>query len=495
MHPLQLIKKHKVYLLFLIMVILEIPPLVYQAGGESLGWRSFQPIFFLVLVIGWGLLFFCRKASLGFAGKTACITLICGLLLIMVQPVLNGYDESEHLFKVIASLDGKGLRYSDYNYEMSNSFFTLREMRGSAWWELGNAPWSAETTMTEVLIDGRAQPTYPVWGYLFSMAGVGITRLFHAPLSLIYLMGKVMNLVGFVFLGTWALKTTPKLKAVFAVFMCMPASLFVVCSYHSDATTYGLVMLVMAYFLKWKDESSVPLREWILWSILLFLLVPLKFPYIGLLGLLFLLPKDSFHFKHANIWKCVLILVISAFSLLWATQISSNFVEWVSVGFDREAQMEFILSHPLETLWIFLSSIFSQLPDFIDRFFALSGCNGAILPGPFKETHVLLICAALFFSEKLNWKKGQRLWLFLMILGIWLLTNLALYVTFTPVGSLVMLGVQGRYLTPLLLAAALIFPKAEQHPWKEERLSSAVCYCNIIFPLMLTLGIGYYFYL
>lgn len=489
-----MIQKGKKYFLLLIVVLLEIPSLSDQVGAGSLGLQSFQPIILPVLIVGWGLIFFCEKSSLGFVEKTACIAMVCGLLLIAVQPILNGYDEAEHFFKVIASLDGKGLRYHEYNYEISNSFFTLRNLRGNVWWVLGNTPWSSETTMAQVLVDGRAQPTYPVWGYLFSMIGVGITRFLHAPLFLIYLMGKIINLIGFICLGTWALKITPKYKTIFAVFMCMPATLFVACSYHSDATTYGLIMLIIAYFLKWKEQEAIPLKEWILWSLFLFLLVPLKFPYIGLLGLLFLLPGANFRFRYKNFWKGALILVVSVVAILWSTQISSNFVEWISPGFDREAQIQFIITHPLETLWIFVSSILSQPPEFIDRFFGMSGYDAAILPGIFKEAHMVLVCLLLLLSEKLNWKKWQKLWICFMILGIWLLTDLALYVTFTPVGSLVMHGVQGRYLTPLLLIAALILPKIDQTGWKEEQINSAVCYCNIIFSAVLVLGIGYYFY-
>lgn len=489
-----MIKKSKVYFLLLTVVLLTIPSLMDQIGEKSLGWQAFHPIILPVLAVGWGLIFFCNKSSVGIAEKTACIAIVCGLLLIAVQPVLNGYDEPEHFFKVVASLDGKGLRYGDYDYEISSSFFILRNMRGSAWWELGGTQWSAEKAMASALLDGRAQPTYPVWGYLFSMIGVGITRFFHAPLALIYLMGKIMNLIGFVCMGTWALKVTPKYKNIFAVFICMPATLIVVCAYHCDATTYGLIMLILAYFLKWKEQGEVPLKEWILWSLFVFLLVPLKFPYIGLLGVLFLLPKTDFRFSHPNLWKGALITAVSVTAVLWSTQISSNFVEWISPGFNRGAQIQFVFTHPLETLWIFVSSIISQTPEFIERFFGMSGYDSAILPGIFKEAHMVLICVLLLLSEKTNWKKWQKYWIFFMILGIWLLTDLALYVTFTPVGSIVMHGVQGRYLTPLLLVGAMILPKIDQTRWTEQKIGSTVCYCNIIFAAVFVLGVGYYFH-
>ena len=494
MYLLQMIQRSKIYFLLLIVILLAIPSLLAQTGANALGWQAFHPIILPVLVAGWGLIFFVHRSSAEIAGKTACIVIVCGLLLIAVQPIFNGYDEREHFFKVIASLDGKGLRYGDYDYEISSSFFALRDMRGSAWWVLGDTPWSTETAMASALLDGRAQPTYPVWGYLFSMIGVGITRFFHAPLYLIYLMGKIMNLVGFVCMGTWALKITPKYKNIFAVFMCMPATLLVVCAYHSDATTYGLIMLILAYFLKWKEQEEVPLKEWILWNLFLFLLVPLKFPYIGLLGLLFLLPGTSFRFARYNLWKGALILVVSVTAVLWSTQISSNFVEWSSLGFDRGAQIHFVITHPLETLWIFVSSIFSQPSEFIDRAFGISGFDSAILPGVLKEAHIVLVCVLLLLSEKANWKKWQKCWIFFMILGIWLLTDLALYITFTPVGSIVMHGVQGRYLTPLLLLGALIWPKIDQTGWKRQQIDSAVCYCNIIFAAVFVLGMGYYFY-
>ena len=194
-----------------------------------------------------------------------------------------------------------------------------------------------------------------------------------------------------------------------------------------------------------------------------------------------------------NVWKGGLILVISAIAILWSTQISSSFVEWMSPGFDRNGQISFLLEKPFQALWIFVSSILSQPSEFIDRFFGLSGYDPTVLPGILKEAHAGLICALLLLLEKTSWVKWQKLWITFMILGIWLLTDLALYVTFTPVGSLVMHGVQGRYLTPLFLVVAWILPKIRQTSWNEEQIQSATCYCNIIFAVIFALGIGYYF--
>lgn len=106
---------------------------------------------------------------------------------------------------------------------------------------------------------------------------------------------------------------------------------------------------------------------------------------------------------------------------------------------------------------------------------------------------MVLVCLLLLLSERMNWKKWEKRWICLMIFGIWLLTDLALYVTYTPVGSMVMHGVQGRYLTPLLIPAALIMPKIRQKGWTEEQIGSVVCYCNIIFASVFILGIGYRF--
>lgn len=57
-----------------------------------------------------------------------------------------------------------------------------------------------------------------------------------------------------------------------------------------------------------------------------------------------------------------------------------------------------------------------------------------------------------------------------------------------------MVGMQGRYLTPLLLLAVTALPKLDQVSWGKGQIQSAVCYGNIIFAVILALGIGYYFY-
>lgn len=490
-----ILKKSRMYLLLLVLIFLSIPSLVNYVGETTLGFHSFHESILLVLAVGWGLIFICQKTSLDFTYKAAIVTLGCGMLLIIIQPIMNGYDEAQHLFKVIASLDGKGLKYTDYNYEISNSFFELRAAQQNGWWGAAyRIPWAEDTSMANALIDGRAQPTYPVWGYFFSIIGIVITRFLNAPLFIIYLTGRITNLLGFVWLGTWALKVTPRLKTIFAIFMCMPGTLFVVCSYNADATTYGLIMLIIAYFLKWKECEKISTKEIILWSILLFLVVPLKFPYIGLLGFLLLLPKRKIGFRYVNIWKCLFIILVGSVAIIWTTQISSNFVEWISPGFDRERQIDFISNNLFQTFWIFISSILSQTPEFIDNFFCMSGLIGGNLPSVLKEAHVVFVVIILILSEQLEMKKWQKVYLLFMCLGIWMVTDLALYVTFTPVGSLVMTGVQGRYLTPLLIIAAMFMPKIRQTTWTERQVENAVLYGNIIFAVMLALGIGYYFY-
>lgn len=64
MHISQNIKK---YLLLLVLVLLMIPALLNQAGAGSaaLGWQAFHKTVLPVLIVGWGLIFYCQKTSGG----------------------------------------------------------------------------------------------------------------------------------------------------------------------------------------------------------------------------------------------------------------------------------------------------------------------------------------------------------------------------------------------------------------------------------------------
>ena len=84
---------------------------------------------------------------------------------------------------------------------------------------------------------------------------------------------------------------------------------------------------------------------------------------------------------------------------------------------------------------------------------------------------VLLILATISEKNTLEFKWKSKIWLLLIILAISLLINVAMYVSWTPVGANIVNGVQGRYFTPILILALLCLVKKDTN-WKVNNLNT-----------------------
>ena len=164
------------------------------------------------------------------------------------------------------------------------------------------------------------------------------------------------------------------------------------------------------------------------------------------------------------ICKGVLLIICLALIMTLLLPAASGNVEGDTRGVNTDVteQMNIIFGHPLAYIRIFFTNVADSLNSYV---FDASGLASLAYAGmhPF-EGAVSLLCLGVALTEKKPalplLKKNiisLKVWMAIILLGTVGLIWSALYVVFTPVGSVTIAGVQARYYIPLILPAYMIF--------------------------------------
>ena len=412
--------------------------------------------------------------------------LIPGIVITFLSPVCMGYDEAGHFFKTISTLNGKTVVYDSYNGLISVSFRQIinEGRRFSVFSEALRGPWSSELCQMDA-VNGMAQNTYPPYAYIFCCIGAGIGILTHAPVGMVFWLSRFFNLLGFCVLVYLSLQILPEERSRFRnglmTVALMPVVVYICSHCTQDTVFYGLVLLIAALFIRIHESGEVKISMLVLLGALLFLLGPVKYPYIVFLGFLFLLPAKHFPQKKCtvNLVKAAIILLTCLFTAVWFLFVSSQFHEARVEGVDVSGQIRFIIAHPLRFVFSVLYSLANDFQSFILYSYEVSTM-------PFYWTSSILawcgfvvhLFSFVFLSGRHLQKRAGRCWVLLMVSAGVILTCFALYASWTAVGAGLIGGLQGRYFAGFLICIPLMLP-ANRFALSEESTDRAA---KLVFP-------------
>lgn len=273
---------------------------------------------------------------------------------------------------------------------------------------------------------------------------------------------RLANLACYALLCWAAIKRCRRYRPVFLTVALLPLTLFMASSCSYDGMMLGLYLFAGSYFCM--DE--VRGRDLVWFALAVALMGSVKINNLLWLALPLVLPKTAWKARIKK-WQAA-AGVLGLFALLYGAITLYNGVAIHNYGeigrtiegADQAAQMAFMLQNPLGTIARFLGTLFennfflSQLGTFgnVDLHLPLIGTLS-----PF----VLLLGAALSVHQKSSLTPRSCFGL----LGLAVLyagSNLAgLYVTYTPVSMVRVIGLQARYFIPVylmlfILAAALL---------------------------------------
>lgn len=487
--------------------LLGLAPVTALAVGLVYYWRVFYSFdrmaaglfTLLACTVAWALylaVFLAVRLGRSFAGRAAVCIFVCGALFCFANPPLQAPDETDHYLRSYAISLGR----LDFDADRGYPEYVDRLLAAfpGAWVNAHTSVgWGENSQGAEAPYDssGYALKQWSEDGEVLSVAdsfaqylsGEPAKEKVTEPISLMILpfvpqalgmvlarlvglgalgclyAGRLANLACYTLLCWLALRGCRRYQPVFLGVMLLPLSLYMAASLSYDATLLGFYYLVASYYCR--DE----IRDRDVYAFFAaFVLMNVAKPYINLLWIVLplILPRRAWKTR----WKKWQVALAGLAGALLVTR----FIEWYGVAFrhnygtiermiegvEQLPQLAFILSNPLRYIAVLFGTLYEN-----EFFIGQLGVFGSLdLPIPLLNIlcpAVLLFCAALSVHEKSSLRPLPAAGL--GALGVVYIAGAmtAMYITYTPVGMVRVIGLQARYFLPvflmlLVLVAALL---------------------------------------
>ena len=487
--------------------LLGLAPVTALAVGLVYYWRVFYSFdrmaaglfTLLACTVAWALylaVFLAVRFGRSFAGRAAVCIFVSGALFCFANPPLQAPDETDHYLRSYAISLGRLDFDADRGYP--EDVDRLLAAFPGAWVNAHTSVgWGENSQGAEAPYDssGYALKQWGEDGEVLSVAdsfaqylsGEPAKEKVTEPISLMILpfvpqalgmvlarliglgalgclyAGRLANLACYTLLCWLALRGCRRYQPVFLGVMLLPLSLYMAASLSYDATLLGFYYLVASYYCR--DE----IRDRDVYAFFAaFVLMNVAKPYINLLWIVLplILPRRAWKTR----WKKWQVALAGLAGALLVTR----FIEWYGVAFrhnygtiermiegvEQLPQLAFILSNPLRYIAVLFGTLYEN-----EFFIGQLGVFGSLdLPIPLLNIlcpAVLLFCAALSVHEKSSLRPLPAAGL--GALGVVYIAGAmtAMYITYTPVGMVRVIGLQARYFLPvflmlLVLVAALL---------------------------------------
>ncbi len=324
-------------------------------------------------------------------------------------------------------------------------------------------------------VDVESKPLlmdYSRTGYLTQSIMFGIADSLQLPFSVAFYMGEFGNLLLYALAIFFAIRIIPIGKRVLTVVGLMPTPLFLASNYSYDPTVTACLILGFSVFV---SELLQPEKRFSIGNAAVFTVFMLfgsfsKAVYIPLILLALLLPKQKFATRaQMYIFKGgIIFLFLLMMSTFMLPMLGGNRAGDPRGGdTDASEQMMLLLTHPFTFIKVFCENVFSS---FFGKFFGANPLmdfaylgSSTIMANEFEITFLsvsVLVFTMITDTESTVGRSsltGKQRWALLVVLAVIVaMIWSALYLSFTPVGSTQIAGVQGRYFIPLILPLYLI---------------------------------------
>jgi Predicted membrane protein len=323
--------------------------------------------------------------------------------------------------------------------------------------DFGGRAARTETIVTKETMGGAV-------GYLYigQVAGITIARLGGFNGLTGYYLGRIFNVLIFALMAFWSIKKLPIYKmSMFAICLFpMTVQLIGSLSYDSIILGIALVLFTQIMALLYGESKVASKKDLFVLAFASILLGGCKGgAYVPLLILLALIPVSYFKNKRHKVGFItgVSLGTILMFLVTAATTVSSSIGDTVVGWADKPPYtISWIIQNPLEFMQLIMNTIFENSDGIIGSIF---GKELGWFNVPLQWLMIwgfigifLLSCIYVTDTSKTPpVKVKQKRAIFAVVILVVAVVAAAMMFSWTPIDSPVITGIQGRYLTPILL--------------------------------------------
>lgn len=391
-------------------------------------------------------------------------------------PVSGGYDEEEHLIRVWEMSDytflpnqslGNELPFPRVYWEMSYRRDPLvRAVPADFWKRFGDLDLDSMDYVYNT--DTRSVYSPPLLlPQALVMRFLGRSRDW--PALAVYYACRLAGLITYALLCALAVRFIPSGKWTLAVLAASPVAILQSATITPDTISNGIAFLFVAGILAIAQREQIRWREIGACLFLAFILFWGKVNIVPLALLpMLILQRSRFQPRYGYF---IMFAGIGILGLLevggWNLFAYSRYPDALE-GADPGGQVRFILTNPLRFLGILFENLRSNWVDYLRAWIAIYGLDYWPVPAWVYPFYGAGLAGTLLLKQDGGTPaRSVRTGLLLTFAVAYLWTIVALYLSYTPVGSDVIRGVQGRYFAGIM---PLFFLALIEMPWL-KRLS------------------------
>lgn len=302
---------------------------------------------------------------------------------------------------------------------------------------------------------------YSPASYIPQSLGIWISRHLTDNLAVIIYSGRLFNWIFNTLVLYSAIRIIPAGKEILALIALMPMNIQESVSYSPDGQVVSVTILMVALVLhlRHKQQTEMDLWQYGLLLFLALLISQLKIVYLPFIILYFIIQDARFGSRKKKLC-CIggIILMAVMSNLIWL-KVCSRFL--VARGNDSTAQLIYIISHPLDYLDALARAYFNWSLSWVNHMVGLQLSwlsHTTLTVGILVQIYIcILVYKFLVYKFFINRKKSAVRDTFetavfcFVIVSVALLIATSEYLYWTDLGSNVVIGILGRYYTPLLL--------------------------------------------
>ena len=344
-----------------------------------------------------------------------------------------------------------------------------------------------DTELSEDMVSSECNRNgyVPILMYVPQAIGITLGRIMHFNYARVVFLGRWMNLLTFIVITAFAIRLIPYGKWIFYAICQIPLLMEVVSSYSYDILILSGTFLFIAYVMKLcQQKEKMTLKQLGLLVMFSVVYAPFKPVYIPLIALVFLIPDSKFGdsksesivFKNAIVG----IAVVSFFMVHQYDIMAMNWVENDTLAISGEVTNDkgmvfeeaeyyvmedtdpymrpnrsFLLDNPFDMFESYMGAFLAFLDEYILSTFG-NYLGWYHIRIPVYVSILAMILLYLSFIEddsravSLIGYKG-RLWTMFLMVGSCFAVFLSMYMENTMPSKKLIIGVQGRYMLPILI--------------------------------------------
>lgn len=300
--------------------------------------------------------------------------------------------------------------------------------------------------------------TYSKVLYICPAIGVFIAKTIGGSVADVFIAGRVFNVITYAILVCIALKILPFKKNVFTAIALLPMVMLLAASYSIDGVCIGLVFIFTSYILKLYSLEEIKLKQWgILILLFLLMLFAKSMAYLAVGALVFILPlwkivkKQNIKIK-IGLAVISILIAISVVGVLF--YIKDNMISTDTRGggeVDAKSQINYLTNNPKKIV----SLEFNYTIESLLNFGWIQSLHQIVFFTPeYGSATMLIILLFLFYvaitDDSYKFKVKEKFVFIATFFTIFFMTNIILYICYTPVGDTTIAGYQPRYLFPII---------------------------------------------